>query len=84
MLDFARAFARVSARLPAIAERLHAEQVDAVALAQARRASKDVPPSPIEELLLKKPWLVPNLYDGRIPQWSGAATRSFDDPEEEP
>ena len=36
--------------------------------AQARNASRDVPASPIAELLLKKPWLVPNLYSGRIPQ----------------
>ena len=30
-------------------------------------ASRDVPPSPIEALLLKHPWLVPKLYSGRIP-----------------
>ena len=36
--------------------------------AQARNASRDVPPSPIEQLLLKKPWLLPNLYSGRIPR----------------
>ena len=36
--------------------------------AQARNASKDVPPSPIGALLLRKPWLLPNLYTGRIPQ----------------
>jgi hypothetical protein len=36
-------------------------------VAQARNASKGVPPSPIEALLLKKPWLVPKLYSGRIP-----------------
>jgi hypothetical protein len=35
--------------------------------AQARNASKDVPPPPIVELLRKKPWLVANLYSGRIP-----------------
>ena len=35
--------------------------------AQARNASKDVPPSPIAALLLKQPWLIPNLYSGRIP-----------------
>ena len=35
--------------------------------AQARNVSKDVPPSPIEELLRRKPWLVANLYSGRIP-----------------
>ena len=42
--------------------------------AQARNASKDVPPSPIAELLLKKPWLLPNLYSGRIPQQPVAAS----------
>jgi hypothetical protein len=36
--------------------------------AQARNASKDVPPSPIVELVLKKPWLLPSLYSGRIPR----------------
>ena len=36
-------------------------------VAQARNASKDVPPSPIAELLLKQPWLIPRLYTGRIP-----------------
>jgi hypothetical protein len=36
-------------------------------VAQARNASKDVPPSPIAALLLKQPWLVPRLYSGRIP-----------------
>ena len=35
--------------------------------AQARNASKDVPPSPIAALLLRQPWLIPNLYAGRIP-----------------
>jgi len=35
---------------------------------QARNASKDVPPSPIAELLRKQPWLVPKLYSGRISQ----------------
>ena len=35
--------------------------------AQARNASKDVPPSPIAALLLKQPWLIPKLYAGRIP-----------------
>lgn len=35
--------------------------------AQARNASKDVPPAPIVELLKKKPWLLANLYSGRIP-----------------
>jgi hypothetical protein len=36
-------------------------------VAQARNASKDVPPSPIAALLLKQPWLIPKLYQGRIP-----------------
>ena len=35
--------------------------------AQARNASKDLPPPPIVELLTKKPWLLVNLYNGRIP-----------------
>ena len=35
--------------------------------AQAINASKDLPPPPIVELLLKKPWLLPRLYSGRIP-----------------
>jgi len=35
--------------------------------ARARNASKGVPPSPIESLLMKQPWLIPNLYGGRIP-----------------
>jgi hypothetical protein len=34
---------------------------------QARNASKDLPPSPIESLRKKKPWLLPRLYGGRIP-----------------
>jgi hypothetical protein len=34
---------------------------------RARLDSKDVPPPPIVDLLLKKPWLVANLYTGRIP-----------------
>ena len=40
--------------------------------AQARNASKDLPPPPIVELLAKKPWLVANLYSGRIPQSDAA------------
>ena len=40
-------------------------------VAQARNASRDIPPSPIAALLLKKPWLVPMLYRGRIPQHAG-------------
>jgi hypothetical protein len=35
--------------------------------AQARNASKDLPPPPIVELLTRKPWLLANLYSGRIP-----------------
>jgi hypothetical protein len=35
--------------------------------AQARNASKDLRPPPIVELLTKKPWLLANLYTGRIP-----------------
>jgi hypothetical protein len=41
--------------------------------ARARNASKDVPPSPIAELLRKKPWLVPRLYSGQIPHHEGEA-----------
>lgn len=36
-------------------------------VAQARNASKDVPPSPIAALLVKQPWLIPKLYSGHIP-----------------
>ena len=36
--------------------------------AKARSASKDIPPSPIVELLTRKPWLLANLYSGHIPQ----------------
>lgn len=35
--------------------------------AQARNASKDLPPPPIVELLSKKPRLLPRIYSGRIP-----------------
>lgn len=35
--------------------------------ARARNASKDVPPPPISELLYRKPWLLPKLYTGHIP-----------------
>ena len=35
--------------------------------AQARNASRDLPPPPIVELLKRKPWLLANLYSGRIP-----------------
>ena len=41
--------------------------------AQARNASKDLPPPPIVELLTKKPWLLVNLYTGRIPLEASAA-----------
>ena len=34
--------------------------------AQARNASRDWPPSPIVALVMKKPWLLANLYSGRI------------------
>ena len=40
--------------------------------AQARNACKGVPPPPIVELLQKKPWLVANLYSGRIPHGEGS------------
>jgi hypothetical protein len=39
--------------------------------AQAINASKGHPPPPIVELLLKKPWLLPRLYSGRIPRGEG-------------
>ena len=35
--------------------------------AQARNDSKGFAPPPIVELLQKKPWLLANLYSGRIP-----------------
>lgn len=35
--------------------------------AQARNASRDVPPPPIVDLVIRKPWLLANLYTGRIP-----------------
>jgi hypothetical protein len=41
--------------------------------AQARNASKDLPPPPIVELLKRKPWLLANLYSGRIPHDASAA-----------
>ena len=41
--------------------------------AQARNASRDLPPPPIVELLTRKPWLVANLYSGRIPNELSAA-----------
>ena len=41
--------------------------------AQARNGSKDLPPPPIVELLTRKPWLLANLYTGRIPNEKSAA-----------
>jgi hypothetical protein len=41
--------------------------------ARARNASKDVPPPPIVDLIMKKPWLLANLYSGRIPEAASAA-----------
>lgn len=41
--------------------------------AQARNASKDLPPPPIVELLRKKPWLLVDLYNGHIPHETPAA-----------
>lgn len=35
--------------------------------ARVRNASKDFPPSPIVDLLKKKPWLTLKLYSGDIP-----------------
>ena len=35
--------------------------------AKARNESRDVPPAPIVDLVMKKPWLLANLYSGRIP-----------------
>lgn len=39
--------------------------------AAARNASKGVPPPPIVELLARKPWLLVDLYSGRIPRDRG-------------
>lgn len=39
--------------------------------AAARNASKGVPPPPIVELLARKPWLLADLYAGRIPRTEG-------------
>ncbi len=39
--------------------------------ARARNASRDLPPPPIVELLKMKPWLLANLYSGRIPLVEG-------------
>jgi hypothetical protein len=35
--------------------------------ARARNVSRDIPPPPIVMLLKRKPWLLPRLYNGRIP-----------------
>src|SRR5438046_9565722 len=35
--------------------------------AKARNASKDIPPSPIVEVVKRKPWLLANLDSGDIP-----------------
>jgi len=40
--------------------------------AQARNASKDLPPPPIVQLMTRKPWLLANLYTGHIPHDSAA------------
>ena len=37
-------------------------------VAQARNASRDLPPPPIVQLIAKKPWLLANLYTGNIPE----------------
>jgi hypothetical protein len=39
--------------------------------AKARNATRDHPPPPIVDLLKKKPWLLANLYSGRIPHAEG-------------
>ncbi len=44
--------------------------------AQARNVSKDLPLPPIVELLKKKPWLLANLYTGRIPHQAPAEQES--------
>ena len=36
--------------------------------AQARNASRDIAPAPIVDLVTRKPWLLVNLYTGRIPE----------------
>jgi hypothetical protein len=41
--------------------------------AQARNASKDLPPPPIVQLLTRKPWLLPHLYTGHTPNEVSAA-----------
>ena len=44
--------------------------------AQARNASRDLPPPPIVELLRRKPWLAVNLYNGDIPQASSVVSEA--------
>ena len=39
--------------------------------ARARNASRGIPPPPIVDLLKRKPWLLANLYSGRIPHGGG-------------
>jgi len=41
--------------------------------ARARNESRDLAPSPIVDLVKKKPWLLAHLYSGRIPQAAPAA-----------
>jgi hypothetical protein len=41
--------------------------------AQTRNASRDLPPPPIVQLIKRKPWLLANLYAGRIPSEEPAA-----------
>jgi hypothetical protein len=45
--------------------------------AKARNASKDIPPSPIAQLVTRKPWLLANLYSGRIPQHEEVLRRTY-------
>ena len=45
--------------------------------AHARNASKDIPPSPIVELMTRKPWLLANLYSGHIPQQEEVLDRAI-------
>jgi hypothetical protein len=44
--------------------------------AQARNASKDLPPPPIVDLVRRRPWLLANLYTGRLPAEEPAASTS--------
>jgi hypothetical protein len=45
--------------------------------AKARNACKDIPPSPIVELVTSKPWLLVNLYSGRIPRQEEVLDRTI-------